>query len=420
MAPPPGSTPPPRPRLPLKPKGPPPEPLPAAGLRARIIAPSAQGPWTLRLENEGSHWVRVPADLRLLRISVESGDTMSRRAGRPVKCALPAGLRPEGFPERNALLLGPGDAYVESFDPRLFCFGKEGKALAGGAVVRATYGWDAVRGAKKLDPPFAVEGTAFPAAVEPEKGLVVPTLVLSWLPPPEEEEPTEPVVAPPPPPTAPPGPVLLLPMRSKTADQADPDGDGEADPEPAPAPIPERQAEPPAPLPPDANAARLELRASPFADAGDGHHVSLTLTVTNVGHRPATAAIRSRMAGFRVEGPDGLTRCHPAPADHGVPREGFLTLKPGASTALTILVAEACGQEVFRRPGLYRVTSSLHLAESGADLGLAAITGRLHTAEPTLVRIATGPDPFYRRTPKAVRAPHHEESAAQPEPGTSP
>ena len=136
-------------------------------------------------------------------------------------------------------------------------------------------------------------------------------------------------------------------------------------------------------MPPDENAARLELTASPFADAANGQRVSLTLTVTNVGHRPAIgAAIRPRMAGFRVDGPDGVTeRCPRAEApSRGVPREGFLTLKPGASTALTILLAEACGQDLFRRPGLYRVTPTLHLHESGAALGLSAITGRLHAA----------------------------------------
>ena len=162
----------------------------------------------------------------------------------------------------------------------------------------------------------------------------------------------------------------------------------------------------------DENAARLQLTASPFADAMDGRRVTLTLTVTNVGHRAATAAIRSRMAGFRGDGPDGTMHCHAPATNHGVPREGFLTLKPGASTALTILVVEACGRELFRRPGLYRVTPTLHLGETGAELGLAAFTGWLRAAEPTLVRIAEGPDPFYKHHPRAVHAPRPEHDEA--------
>jgi hypothetical protein len=70
-----------------------------------------------------------------------------------------------------------------------------------------------------------------------------------------------------------------------------------------------------------------------------------------------------------------------------------------------VIVEEACGRELFRRPGLYKVTPSLQLNESGAELGLAALTGIVHAKERTLVRVATGPDPFYPSAPKALRAP---------------
>jgi hypothetical protein len=337
--------------------------LPEPELRVRVIAPSAEGPWTMRLENEGMRWLRVPADIRLLHLTVEDGDTMSKRPEKPLKCGLPAAMRPEGFPESNAVLLGPGDAYVESFDPRLFCFGKEAKAIAGGALVRATYGWEPPKGAAKLAPPYVVEGTVYPAAVQPKKHLVAPSFVLSWLPQHEHEE-------------------------SHAAD------------DPAFS-VPPDPAKPPA----DENAPRLELKAAAYADVGAARSVSLSVTITNVGHRAAIAAIRARMLGFVVEGPDGPVDC--AWDSHlNVPREGYQTLKPGGATTLTILAVEACGQDLFRRPGLYRVTPTIHLSETGEHLGIAAITGPLKAPEPMLVRIATGPDPFYVKKPQVVRAPH--------------
>jgi hypothetical protein len=348
------------------------DPLPEPELRVRVIAPSAHGPWTMRLENEGQRWLRVPADVRLLHFVVESGDTMAKGADKPVKCSLPAAMRSEGFPEPNAILLGPGDAYQESFDPRLFCFGKDAKALEGGALVRATYGWEP-KGARKLEPPFAVEGTVFPAAVQPKKEVAAPPLVLSWLPPPEHEE------APPNPPAA--RPVEDPPREEKpaTADK----------------------------LPVDENAPRFEIKTPAYADAATARAVSLSVTVTNIGHRPALAAIRPRMIGFRVEGPDGVVVC-PHDAHLSVPREGYQTIRPGGSTSITMLAVEACGQDLFRRPGLYRVTPTLHLTETGEQFGLLALTGSVRAPEPMLVRVATGPDPFYARRPQALRAPHAE------------
>ncbi len=391
------------------PKAPPPEPLPDPELHVRVVAPSAQGPWTLHLENEGTHWLRVPADVRLLHLSIESGDTMARRPPKPVKCSAPAGLRLDAFPERNALLLGPGDSYVEAFDPRLFCFGKDAKAIAGGALVRAYYGWELpARGVKKVEPPFAVEGTTFPAAVEPRKQLVAPSLVLSYLPPEPEEVPE----APPPPASAAP-PVIHAAAPPEDVDpDGPPDEEAAAEEAPAPAPVVAENAAPPAP--PDENAPRFELKATPYADAIDGFKVSITVTATNVGHRAATAAILTRMVGFRVEGPDGTVHCHAARPTHALPREAYRVIKPGGSTAITLLVEEACRQELFRRPGLYHVRPSLHLNEDGSEAHLEALTGTVRALEPTLVRILSGPEPFYRQAPQAIRAPRAEGDAHDP------
>ena len=111
------------------------------------------------------------------------------------------------------------------------------------------------------------------------------------------------------------------------------------------------------------------------------------------------------MYSFRVEGPDGVIRCDATPASHAIPREMFRTVRPGASIALTILVAEACPSSAFRRPGLYAISPTLHAGESGAELNLAAYTGVASTATPTLVRVHTGSEPFHRSLPRAVKIP---------------
>jgi len=108
------------------------------------------------------------------------------------------------------------------------------------------------------------------------------------------------------------------------------------------------------------------------------------------------------MVSFRVEGPDGVVRCALPQQTRAVARDGYRALKPGASTSMTILVQEACGRTLFRRPGLYKVIPSLHLVESGSDLGISAYTGVARGKDPTFVRIAEGPEPFHAAPPKAV------------------
>jgi hypothetical protein len=343
-------------------------------VRLVLTAPSAQGLWTMRLVNEGPRPVRVPADARLLQLTVEGGDTLAKQQ-KPVTCRAPAGLRPEGFPDARSLLLAPGDVYTETFDPRLLCFGKDGAALTGGAIVHARLGWDGPKGAKKLDRPLAVESTEFPAAVAPQKNLTAPTLVLSYQAPEVEVKP------------APEADKLPAAVDEKKDDKADKKDEKKDDKQP---PVV------------DENAPRFELAAPPFVDAANGYRVTITVTATNVGHRPALVAVRNRMVAFRVEGPDGVVRCHPGGQTRSVAREGYRSIAPKGSASLTILVEEACGHAIFRRPGLYRVTSSLHLVETGVEQKITAYTGVAHAKGPTLVRVHTGPEPYHATSPKSI------------------
>lgn len=363
--------PPARPRAPAKPRAPAEPELPDAQVRLVLTAPSAQGLWTMRIANEGPRPVRVPADARLLQLTVEGGDTLAKKR-KPVTCKAPAGLRSEGFPDARSLLLASGDVYTETFDPRLLCFGKDGAALTGGAIVRARLGWDGPKGAKKVDRPLAVESTEFPAAVAPQKNLTAPTLVLSYQAPEVAEKPE--------------GDKKDAPL--KDDDDKDKGDKGKKD-----------EKQPPVV---DENAPRFDLVATPFVDAANGYRVTLTVTATNVGHRPALVAMRNRMVAFRVEGPDGVVRCHPGGQTRSVAREGYRSIAPKGSASLTLLVEEACGHAMFRRPGLYRITTSLHLVETGVEQKITAYTGVARAKETTLVRVHTGPEPYHATTPKSI------------------
>jgi hypothetical protein len=402
------------------------EPLPDPAVRLWMTASAPHGPWTMRIDNEGDKPLRIPADVRLLSFEIEPEPYVAptepadpkpkkwakaKPPAKPVVCKIPAPLRPNGFPEKSALLLRPGESYVESFDPRLFCFGKDAAArLVGGAVVHTRFGWEAAKkpawsAKKKPDSgPFVVEGTTFPPEVMPLRELTAPTMVLHF------------------------GSSAKRPAPNARA--ADPTADpSETDPKatdakatganaPDPKAIDTRATDPKATdpkatdtkvaaLPPvvDENAPRLELTSAPFVSASSTTRATITLTATNVGRRPMLVALHPRMLGFRIDGPDGVLRCSSMPPTHGIPRERFRTLAPGASSAMTLLLGEGCTRDALRRPGLYRIQATLDAGESGSELGLAAYTGKVRMREPTLIRVLDGPDPFYAETPRAVPTP---------------
>ncbi|WP_437758088.1 hypothetical protein [Sorangium sp. So ce1389] len=414
------------PKASAKKKPPAPPPLPPAPARVWLIAPSPQGPWTLRIDNAGERPMRIPADVRLLRLEV---DTLNKRTKKTVRCAAPAGLKPSGFPERRALLLPPGQSYMEHFDPRLLCFGKDEAALAGGSVVRAWYGWGPPPKWSRKAPaaPFAAESTDDPPAFAPAPGLAAPTLVLSYGLPARKEFPgdegggAEPSA----------GDRQAQPSADMTAQAS---GDKPAQPQadkPA-QPQADKPAQPQADKPAgvgsgqpessgkghgaglsgepivDANAPRLELRSEPWSDAASPRSIVVRVTAKNVGKRPMTVAIRPRMLEFHVAGPNGTTVCEAAPPTDAIPRDMYRTLKGGASVDVSLLLREVCPADTFAREGLYEVTATLHANEAGTGLNLDAYTATVTATNATLLRVKSAPEPFYAAAPRAVQTPKPE------------
>lgn len=361
--------------------------LPPAPARLWVIAPSPKEPWTLRIDNVGDTPIRVPADVRVLSFEIDAHEKNQK----PVRCAAPAGLRPDTFPDKRAVLLAPGESYIEPFDVHLFCFGKNAAALAGGNVVRTHFGWEPPRhvGKAGLEPPFAAQGTGYPATSAPERELHAPTMVLAY------------------------GPAPAPPTEAEDAKQdaavVAPPNAGDAKPVATTAAKSEVPAKPPIT---DEMAPRLEATSEPYSDAAAPRDIHVGITVRNVGHRPMMVAMQPRNFAFRVSGPDGAMVCDHFPATHAVPRDFFRTLKPGDAASFTVMLNEQCPRLDFDRPGLYEITPTLHAVETGSGLGLTAWTGVVRAKEPTLLRLATSVLQFYKTKPVVVPTPRPDGSPA--------
>jgi hypothetical protein len=322
---------------------------PVPDVSFEITAPSPRGPWTLRILNEDDRPVRIPADMRLLRLSITPPG-----ATKPIACRLPRPLRPATFPTQRELYLAPGQAWIERFDPRLFCFGaRETDALVEDASVRAWFGWG--------PDPYAVEGLHWPPETASLREIAAPKVLIG------------------------PG------STDETTMQAQPGGSS-----PATSAHGETRTEVLSEL--DEKAPRLALESPRFVQAARPHDLVLRVVARNVGHRPMRVVLRQRMLAFDIDGPGGPHRCEAERGPRATPPSLFRTLAPGAAVPLAVRLDEACANEAFRRPGLYRVIASLHVDEGGH----AAYTGFAIAPQATLVRLLSAGEPFYETKPEAT------------------
>ncbi len=355
-APPPPATPPPAspprasaPRAPVaKPKARAPElpPSPAPELHLTIDAPSPVGVWTLHVENAGSVPLRVLADARLAAFDIApppspepdaaAAHHRKARPPRPVRCVLPADMRPRDYDDR-ALIVPPGGSYIEKLDPRLFCFGaREAAALVPGAQViphlvgsRET---PAIEPIEEVEPKVAsaVDWPGAPATIGPmppsmapkEPGGPQPLAIstpafadvgLGW----ETEIPTT-VRA-----TSSQSVALLFRPETLAFDVTGPSGVGVTDPSP-------------------------------------------TVHCTWPGHPPAPIA------------------------------EVYTHLAPKQEASITVLLSTLCPDDTLRRPGLYVVRAHLVTRDaSGASVGVRTFTGEILAGSSTRVRVRgwSGPTP---------------------------
>lgn len=322
-----------------------PEPASRSPLvRLAIEIPQTHGPWRMVIVNDDSVPVRVTADARRLSLWVRQPSESTYH-----RCELPSAMT--GSPRERALVLDPGARYVESFDPRMYCWGSISEKLSQGASVTAFLGWkrDDRREKRKQPqvPPFAVEPVIAPALFVPAKQIVSLT---SWLPE---------------------GDVV----------QANPD-----------------VREPP---PKFVGAPDLRLSTPRWADATDHREARLTATLTNVGDRDALVHLRPDDLEVRLQRPDGtVVQCGPGTGYRAAVRDFFITIKPGKSSSVSNLLSELCPSGAITRPGLYLLSATLRVRDDGSAFRLQAITGDFAAARSTLLRVRTARDPFHASPPQ--------------------
>jgi hypothetical protein len=321
-------------RRPPAPPAPPPGAPPSVALR---VETSAAGPWKVRVENTGSLPLRLTADARLLSLELEAP------GGGTVRCALPDDMRPSTDVEQ-ALLLPPGRAWEDRFDPALYCFGpKESQALASGTAV-PRLGWSAARSA--LTPPFVVSPP--PREAEP------PDASTAWPAPAKEiAGPSFPLPAPP---AAPPPPVLPAPR------------------EPFPS--------------------KLRVSIAPRIDVAEAFDLAVAFAIVNDGERAEAIVPHAGILALDVQGPSGAVRCALGMTPRPV-RENLVSLPPrGGRTSVSVLVDRLCPVGTFARPGLYRLTPRLDTRRIGpVPRGVRMFAGEV-VGEAGLLRIRRGSAPW--------------------------
>ncbi|MBN4059122.1 hypothetical protein JYT22_00550 [Endomicrobium sp. AH-315-J14] len=372
--------------------------LKSSDVRLRIGAPSAQGSWSLRIDNAGSEAVRIAADVRLLSFEVSVPAKDGQKAIR-ASCKGPAAFGIKSFPAGRGVVLEPGHSYVEAFDPRLLCFGKKkSKLLVAGASFTPHYGFAPKprwrRGPEKA--PFAVEGTHDPRKLKPSKGLTGHTFILSSAPP---NAPTAPGV-----PDQRDGNAQGVPGQVNIPAESHEHG-GDA-----------HSHEPPAGQA-DERAPRLAFTHTSFVDALHARDAVVNVQTHNAGSRDERIVVRRRDLSFIVAGPDGrLKSCGRQSIDHAVPVDNYRKVRGKKHIHMRVLLVELCSRSYFERAGLYRVRATVHVDHHGNRVGLDALTGAAttvtgnpgaggqHTHAPleTLVRIRRGVRPFHLAPPTVV------------------
>jgi hypothetical protein len=306
---------------------------PQAEVQLNIDAPTPRGPWTMRIVNDGTLPVRVVADARWLTL-----DVTPRGARRAERCELPAEMRTEDVAGRN-LVLPPKQAYVEIFEPRLYCFsGKALSALSPTSIVVAHLGWMG-KGATdwELTPIDGVE-----PAVAPRKHLDAPPVAL-----PDEQ--------------FPPGPVA----------------------------------------PSSGERAPLTLEAPEILDVESPDEIAFPVTLHNRGPLPSFVRFRPDTMGFEVLGPSGKGLCAWPTLPAAPTRELFVRLLPGASTQMTFAMAAFCGGDSLDREGLLVVRPFLDTRSAGGQsIGLTGFAGQVRATAPTFVRLRRGRQPPVRTPPQ--------------------
>jgi len=348
------------------------------GLRLAVVEQGPDRPWLVAVVNRGTAPARVVFDLRTLSLEVtpklpEPLASQKKRAQpkppKPIVCALPRDVVPKSEQRDLETELLPGEALVDSFDPRLYCMPQKGVSpLTPGATVVARLGWsEATRKVwrkGKADRVVLEQRAPFIARAPGD----VPAM---------------------PSPGAQPAPRRREPAVPPEGSAPDSDRFGVKILEAPSLSLGDAYDEPPAESEPESERrAPLALLAS-GSDASTERDATVTVTLLNRSDEAYDVHFRREFVSFELSGPSGFVSCEPGPDDRAPDRALFSRLVPGRRLAAKSRLIELCPPGALRAPGLYLVHARFDAAPGGSS-AQKPFWGRVVSRKPATVRVRKG------------------------------
>ena len=343
------------------------QPAPSNGTAASEAAPGPldfqvaelgpRQPWSMAITNRSEHPVQIVADPRLLWFEVLVPGKRKREI-----CRLPPQLFPDRAHSRNEVVLGPEEAVVHSFDPRLYCFSKDGQwRLVPGALVTPHFGWPEKtkttwKHGKRVEVRVAQKEPFVAQVIEsaPEGASALPAAHGDG--PQSEGQAIKEVAA---------TPFALASSYSEWARTR----------------LKRKEEEEQGPF---------QLKLTKGSDAEEERTATIGLSIKNRDKRSHDVFIRRELFSFEVMGPDGLVTCDPEPDLRAPDRQAFFHMPPGRTVSLSSRLVELCPRGTFARPGLYLIHARMDPNQRGREFDLDAYVGRIVSYDPVSVRIRTG------------------------------
>jgi hypothetical protein len=352
---------------------------PAASDRAPVplkLTLTESGPadeWELTVQNVSSGPIRLFDDPRVLTLEV------AKPGGKkPTLCKLPDELFPKSATDAATKTLPPGKAVHHKLDPRFYCFSPGAQqVLLPSAQITPHYGfptktkkrWKAGKQVEEKQLPDTEPFIAEPVASDASN---------AW-------GPAKNVT----------GDILVLDSRYAAWSDKPPAGKTDT--------ADDTNDEPDVPT--------LEMVKG--SDAQSEPNVTATVRLRNPMKHRLVLFLRRELLTFEVLTPAGTVSCVAEPDARNPDRRAFSTVARGGSVTLVSRLVELCPRGTFATPGLYLVHAQLDAPADGADYGLDAFTGTLHTERPIPVRVRRALQIIHNRPTPVSGAP-----GAPPQPGT--
>ncbi len=311
--------------------------LPKVPLHLQITEDGPDSQWEMKLENASSVPIEAASDARLLWFEVSRPGESKQKL-----CRLPDDLFPKNVPDSKTKELAPGDSLVQRFDPRFYCFsaGRQ-EILVPSAQIIPHYGFSPKTKAKWVhgrrveetlpDAPPYIATPKDSDSMSPAKNVT--------------------------------GDMISLDDRyAAWAESAKKGAESKDDDEPT-----------------------LDIVRG--SDAETERNVMATVRIRNPSESRVALFVRRELITFEVMTPAGTTYCVAEPDARDPDRRAFTTLAPKSSMTIVSRLVELCPRGTFAKPGLYVVQARFDAQANGAEYGLDAFTGTIHTTRPVTVRV---------------------------------